>query len=214
MALMNLRSVLQLKNNCIYWGGSILRPNNILGVMKTRLSPSLNRHAIFLAFVFILNACTPSSTPTFFIPPTELPQINPVTAPVVTAAPTTVPTVLIPTPTPTPTCTNNLTYIQDLTIPDGTTVSSGQSIDKQWLVSNSGTCNWDSRYRLKLISGDAMAAPVEQALYPARAGAQVKLRILFTAPQDAGTYQSAWQAVAPDGTAFGTLVNIQITVGP
>ena len=182
--------------------------------MKSRLSPSFNRHAILLAFVLILNACAPSSTPTFFVPPTELPQVNPVTALVVTAAPTTVPTVLIPTPTPTPTCTNNLTYIQDLTIPDGTTVSSGQSIDKQWLVSNSGTCNWDSRYRLKLISGDAMAAPVEQALYPARAGAQAKLQIIFTAPLNAGTYQSAWQAIAPDGTTFGTLVNIQITVGP
>ena len=182
--------------------------------MKTYLSPSFNLHAILLAFVLILNACVPSSTPTFFVPPTELPQVNPFTAPVVTAAPTTVPTVLIPTPTSTPTCTNNLTYIQDLTIPDGTTVSPGQSIDKQWLVSNSGTCNWDARYDIKLISGDAMAAPVEQALYPARAGAQAKLRILFTAPQDVGAYQSAWQAIAPDGTAFGTPVNIQITVGP
>ncbi len=182
--------------------------------MKSHLPPGFNRRAILLAFVLILNACAPSSTPTFFVPPTELPQINPVTAVVLTTAPTSIPTVVISPPTPTPTCTNNLTYIQDLTIPDGTTVSPSQAIDKQWLVSNSGICNWDSRYRLKFISGDAMAAPVEQALYPARAGAQAKLRILFTAPQVAGTYESTWQAIAPDGTTFGTPVNIQITVGP
>ena len=182
--------------------------------MKIRLSPGFNRYAILLAFVLILNACAPSSTPPFFIPPTELPQLNAVTPLVVTAVSTTIPTVSISLPTPTPACTNDLTYIQDLTIPDGTTVTPGQSIDKQWLVSNSGTCNWDSRYKLKFLSGDAMATPVEQALYPARAGAQAKLRILFTAPQDTGTHQSTWQAIAPDGTAFGTTVNIQITVGP
>jgi methionine-rich copper-binding protein CopC len=59
-----------------------------------------------------------------------------------------------------------------------------------------------------------MAVPIEQALYPARAGAQAKLRILFTAPQAAGTYQSSWQAIAPDGTAFGAVVSIQITISP
>ena len=82
----------------------------------------------------------------------------------------------------------------------------GESIDKEWLVTNSGSCNWDSVIVLKLISGDAMGVPSEQALYPARAGTQATLRIVFTAPQNIGTYQSAWQAFAPDGTAFGRQV--------
>jgi len=59
-----------------------------------------------------------------------------------------------------------------------------------------------------------MGAQIEQALYPARAGTQAKIRVLFTAPQDAGIYQSAWQAVAPDGTLFGDPFSINITVGP
>ena len=212
MVLMNLLSARQPRNKYVYGGGSILRPHNVLGVMKTRFTPGLNRFAISLAFLLTLGACAPSSTSTFFVPPTEPPQLIPITATFVTALPTTIPTIIIPTSTPT--CTNNLTYVQDLTVFDGTNVSPGQPIDKQWLVNNSGTCNWDSRYRLKLISGDVMAAPVEQTLYPAHAGAQAKLRILFTAPQDAGTYQSTWQAIAPDGTAFGAVVSIQITVGP
>jgi len=180
--------------------------------MKTHITPKFISLVALFMFPLILNACAPSSTPTFFVPPTEPLQIIPIIATIVTLLPTTIPTISIPTPTPT--CSNNLTYIQDVTIPDGTNVSASQPINKQWLVSNSGTCNWDSRYRFKLISGDAMSAPVEQALYPARAGAQAKLSILFTAPQDSGSYQSSWQAAAPDGTAFGAVVSIQVTVGP
>lgn len=162
-------------------------------------------------------ACSTQPTPTLFLPPTgELqlptplgqsgaPAATPTASPVATA------TALTATPTP---CTNDLRFLQDLTIPDGTTVTPGQPVDKQWLVTNSGTCNWDAAYRLKLLSGDAMGAPTEQALYPARAGGQATLRILFAAPQAAGTYQSAWQAFGPDGTAFGEAVYIQISVSP
>ena len=54
----------------------------------------------------------------------------------------------------------------------------------------------------------------EQALYPARAGGQATLRITFTAPLDAGTYQSAWQAFNPDGAAFGDAIFMTINVSP
>ncbi len=127
----------------------------------------------------------------------------------------------MPTPTPSPVpavsptpCTNGLSFVQDVTIPDGTSVTPGTTIDKQWLVTNSGTCNWDASYRLKLISGDAMGVASEQELYPARAGTQATLRIVFTAPQNIGTYQSAWQAFGPDGTAFGQAITIQVSVSP
>ncbi len=51
-------------------------------------------------------------------------------------------------PISTPACINNLTYLEDLTLPDGTVVKPGESLDKRWLVENSGTCNWDENYRL------------------------------------------------------------------
>jgi hypothetical protein len=89
---------------------------------------------------------------------------------------------------------NGLTFISDLTIDDDTVVTPGSSLDKQWLVQNSGTCNWDGRYRLRLINDVALGALPEQALYPARAGLQATVRINFTAPMDAGTYTSDWQA--------------------
>ncbi len=87
-------------------------------------------------------------------------------------------------------------------------------MDKQWLVQNSGSCNWDSTYRLKWIGGDPMGAATEQSLYPARAGTQATLRIIFSAPAGEGLYESAWQAVDPDGNVFGDLVFIKIVVTP
>jgi hypothetical protein len=99
-----------------------------------------------------------------------------------------------------------------VTIPDGTVVAHGSTLDKQWLVQNSGDCNWDSRYRLRLISGDALGAASEQALYPARAGTQATLRILFTAPQEAGAYVSEWQAFDANGIPFGESFFMKIEV--
>jgi hypothetical protein len=80
------------------------------------------------------------------------------------------------------------------------------------LVQNSGTCNWDDRYRLKFVSGSELGAPVEQTLYPARSGTEATIRILFTAPAEPGTYQSAWQAYDPQGQPFGDPVFIQIII--
>jgi hypothetical protein len=118
-----------------------------------------------------------------------------------------------PPPSPTPVCYDDLDYLQDLTIPDGTIMAAGQSIDKRWQVRNSGSCNWDQRYSLRLISGDAMGSDGSVALYPARAGTEATLQILFTAPQEPGTYDCQWQAVNPDGSAFGDAFYMQIVVG-
>lgn len=172
-----------------------------------------------MAFLtWVLAACGPARTPTYFVPPTaaNIPLApadgpgNP--GPAFTPTPAQIPTIVVPSPTPP--CTDGLTYVQDLTIPDGTNFAPGQQIDKQWLVSNSGTCNWDDRYRLKLIGGDAMSASPLLALFPARAGTQATIRIVFTAPQQTGLYQSQWQAMNPEGLDFGDAFYISIAVSP
>ena len=170
--------------------------------------------AVLMILVFA-SACTPQITPTAFRPPTKpaptqiLSTITPIPA-IYTAVPTSTVTA---TATEIP-CTNNLEFLQDVTIPDGTTVSFGGTIDKQWLVKNNGTCDWDSTYRLKWIGGDPLGAAQEQILFPAKAGTQATLRISFTAPTAEGSYESAWQAYGPDGNAFGDPVYMKIVVSP
>jgi hypothetical protein len=179
-----------------------------------RIQPCPSLIALLLALTFV-QACAPQSTTTPFRPPTQPQptQILPTTTPI--------PAVQIPlatsTVTATPTegpCTNNLEFVSDVTIPDGTTVSIGAAIDKQWLVNNNGSCNWDSAYRLKWIGGDPLGANQEQDLYPARAGTQATLRIVFTAPAAEGTYESAWQAYGSNGIAFGDPIFMKIVVVP
>jgi hypothetical protein len=93
---------------------------------------------------------------------------------------TTVPTVTL-TATIAGPCTNNLSFLDDITIDDGTSVSPGSSIDKQWLVQNSGSCNWDSTYRIRGIGGDPLGANTERLLYPAKAGTQATVLSEFIA---------------------------------
>ncbi|HEX7541128.1 MAG TPA: NBR1-Ig-like domain-containing protein [Anaerolineales bacterium] len=99
-----------------------------------------------------------------------------------------------------------------MTIPDYSVVAPGSTLDKQWLVQNSGSCNWDSHYRLRLVSGNGLGASLEEALYPARAEMQATLRIIFTAPLEAGEYYSEWQAFDPKGIPFGEAFFIKIIV--
>jgi hypothetical protein len=170
--------------------------------------------AILLTLI-LASACAPQATPTLFRPPTKpiptqiLSTLTPIPA-LYTAVPT-------PTVTATATagpCTNDLKFIQDVTVPDGTSFTFSGTIDKQWLVNNSGTCNWDSTYRLKWIGGDPLGAAQEQSLYPARAGTQVTLHVTFTAPTVEGTYESKWQAYGPDGIPFGDPIFMKIVVTP
>ena len=177
--------------------------------------PRRNLLTVLLA-LFLASACSPAPTPPPFRPPTLPP---PLIEPTLIINPTKEVVVVQSTPLPTifPTlsveqCSNDLTFIQDLTIPDNSFITVGATIDKQWLVENSGTCHWNSEYRLRHIGGAVLSAPEEIALYPARAGTQATIQILFTAPFTDGIYESAWQAYGPDGSAFGDPIYMSIVV--
>ncbi len=85
-------------------------------------------------------------------------------------------------------------------------------MDKRWEVKNSGTCNWGAGYTLRLIAGDILGSNPEQALYPARSGTNLVIRILFQSPLEPGNYNSAWQAFSPDDNPFGDPIFIKFQV--
>ena len=136
-----------------------------------------------------------------FRPVTQAPPTTPTTAPVPTSR-----------ATPVLTCVDKLTYVSDQTIPDGTEVAPDSSLDKRWEVENSGTCNWDERYHLRLIGGPELGADPVQPIFPARSGSTATIRIEMTAPAKAGSYRSAWQAYNPADEPFGDPFYIEIVV--
>jgi hypothetical protein len=114
--------------------------------------------------------------------------------------------------TPQATCTDQLQWLYDLSIPDGSQVASGLILEKQWQVKNTGTCNWDGTYSIKLTAGDEMGAASPQQLVPARGGSEAVIQIQFVAPAEPGRYRSAWQAHNPAGQPFGDPIFIEIVI--
>jgi hypothetical protein len=178
---------------------------------------SIRASVLFISLMLpITSACAAVTTPTPFRPPTiQAPLIEPTliihpTQEVVVIQSTPLPTIF-PTVNPED-CLNDLRFVEDLTIPDNMFATLGITLDKQWRVENSGSCHWNANYRLRNIGGAALGAPAEIALYPARAGTQATIQILFTAPFTEGVYESAWQAIDPNGAAFGDPIYIRISV--
>ena len=149
-----------------------------------------------------------------FVPPTRAAVTSPIPTSLPLPTPTPAPVAAAVQPTPTLQCVDSLLFIDDLTVPDGSQVAAGSSIDKRWQVENNGSCNWDKRYLLKLIAGEPLGSQVEYSLFPARSGTQASLRIIFTAPETPGGFRSAWQAYNPAGEPFGDPVFIEIEVFP
>jgi len=186
---------------------------------STRLTLRASRYLTLFIILCLTSTCSPSPTATPFIPPTnQAPLIEP-TLIFIPSPAATVQNVEIPLPTIIPTidqsdCVDNLSFVEDVTIPDNSFIPFGGTIDKQWLIENSGTCNWNSNYRLRHTGGAVLGAPEEVALFPAKSGTQVTIQITFTAPFEEGLYESAWQAFDPNGFPFGDLIYMRILVSP
>jgi hypothetical protein len=105
-------------------------------------------------------------------------------------------------------CTNQATFITDVTVPDNTRVAPGATFLKTWRVRNDGTCTWGPSRQVHSIvfsNGEPMgatdAAPLPGDVAP---GATVDVSISMTAPTTPGTYRSEWMlAVGSEGGMLG-----------
>ena len=182
---------------------------------KPRSKQGLGVFIFYLGITFLLlTGCSSQvSNQTLFLPPTTviLPDSSLIDE---TATTEGLPRIGSSTPTINNNCINNLLYIEDLTFPDGTIVKAGIPIKKQWRVENNGSCNWNSRYLLRWVSGDDLGGEPEIALYPAKAGSKAIIQIDIIAPNQPGTYTATWNAFDPNGQPFGDLLTTQIVVIP
>lgn len=127
-----------------------------------------------------------SATPLFT--PTDLPTpVNTIT-PIATVQPTN--TAIA---SATPIC-NLAQFITDVTVPDGTVMTPGQTFTKKWRIKNIGVCAWNG-FNMVFDSGEAMGAPATKAIAALNPGQEVDLEMNFTAPNTPGTYRSYWRIV-------------------
>jgi hypothetical protein len=116
---------------------------------------------------------------------------------------------LTETPQPTATITalpcNQVSFVSDVSVPDGTVFETGQAFTKTWRLKNTGSCTWTSDYQLVFVSGDQMNGPGAQSLTSGTVapGSTVDVSVNLVAPASAGTYRGNWKIREPGGATFG-----------
>jgi hypothetical protein len=119
-----------------------------------------------------------------------------------------------PTEPPTPTgCGYWSTFIDDVTIPDGTEVPAGEAFEKTWEIRNTGCLAWDPNTELVFLEGDQMGGPDSMTNIDSVQPTQnTEVTVELTAPLETGEYTGYWQLISPGQISVGPPVFVQITV--
>lgn len=107
---------------------------------------------------------------------------------------------------------NGAAYVSDVTIPDNTVMAPGASFVKTWALQNTGTCTWDTSFKLVFVSGDQMGGASTSLTASVAPSQQVQVSVSLTAPTAAGTYKGYWRLADGQGTGFGESVTVVIVV--
>jgi hypothetical protein len=146
--------------------------------------------------------------------------VTPVSTPRVASS-----TIVVNTPTPSPTpaptiqvppnCESKARFAGDVSVPDGTEFTAGDTFEKTWRLQNAGTCPWGPGYTIRFTGGDPMGParqdPLVNRIEP---NAQGEITIPLVAPEEAGTYRGNWQMYDLKGQAFGPEMYLEIKVTP
>lgn len=202
--------------------------------MNKNISPIL-LVILTLAGILSLTACgagTPEPTPTIDVAPiqtdavstfaaglTQTAFLQPTETPTITPTPTLASTPTLGTPlppsgglVPTASC-YGLIFRQDVTIPDNTAMVPGQTFTKTWKVRNSGSCAWESTFKLISTGGDAMGGTAKTLGQSVAPGAEIDISVPMTAPNKTGVVRGNWRMSNANGTAFGDELYVIINLG-
>ena len=175
-------------------------------------TPTVNANAVFTAAAQTVevkltqNAAVPSAT---LPPPSNTPQPavstdTPLPPPPVVVTATSAPVVVQPTA-----ACDAARFVADVTIPDGTGFTSGNTFTKTWRLQNAGTCTWSTSYALSFDSGDQMGGPSSQHLSgPVAPGATVDISVNLQAPNSDGNYTGVWGLINASGVRYPVIGGI------
>jgi hypothetical protein len=180
------------------------------GSSAANATPTLGVEAVFtMAFqTFTANEATQLALtpPTATASPTPAPTFPP--PPTLSTFPT-----AIRTFAPGGSACDNGGYVADVTIPDNTVMSSGKSFDKTWTVGNTGSCAWNTSYKLVFVSGEQMGGAAASLPVSVPSGSQVNITVHLVAPATNGTYTGTWRMQNDKAVFFGGNVTVVIKVG-
>ncbi len=89
-------------------------------------------------------------------------------------------------------------------IPDGSEYQPGDSIEVTYTLTNTGSCVWNSDYRLVMVGGDLTPSSQSLAIVSQVApGESTTVGVEFSAPSQDGVYLSVWKMENDLGNTFG-----------
>ncbi|MBN2044579.1 MAG: hypothetical protein JW757_06125 [Anaerolineales bacterium] len=108
-------------------------------------------------------------------------------------------------------CTPDSEFIDDVTLPDGTLVSPGQTITKTWRIKNDGTCTWTGDYVWEQLNfgesklkANVQALPLPVTVAPGQTY-DISVELVLAADAEIGSRHTArFQMRSPEGDLFGT----------
>ncbi|KAK3577180.1 hypothetical protein CHS0354_037519 [Potamilus streckersoni] len=104
-------------------------------------------------------------------------------------------------------------FLQDVSIPDGTTVQPGTKLLKTWKMKNNGDGPWTESTKLKHLWGNIPAVKTEVDVPHLMPGDDGQITVELIAPDEQGTYQSHWK-MTEHGMQFGHRIWCSIEVQP
>ena len=183
---------------------------------------------IFIPLIcFILTSCvtvseeTATNAPPLFVtstlPPTKQGLTLPTAVPPI-ASPTLNPLTPSPTATSPAACRDSAILVEDVNIPDNTSVPRGQKFTKTWKFQNMGRCKWTG-YTIAFLSGDRMSSPESAPVPETEARATVEVSVELTAPPNDGAFTGIYELrnaageIVPIGTERSFWVKIIVGSG-
>lgn len=105
-------------------------------------------------------------------------------------------------------------FVSDVTIPDNTSMTPGQTFTKTWKVKNTGSCAWDAGFKFAFTGGDAMSGATYTLPSAVAANAEASISVAMTAPiNKTGAIRSNWRMSTAGGQFFGDEVYVLIVIG-
>lgn len=108
--------------------------------------------------------------------------------------------------TPKTTPCDAASFLEDVSIADGTSMLPGTAFTKTWKIRNSGSCTWDDHYQVVFGNdGHAMSGVVSQPLKDTAVapGDSVLISVKLVAPEKSGEYKGIWRLRNAEGDTFG-----------
>ena len=199
---------------------------------STPVSPTENSVPIFTQIAstaLALQTQTALAMPTATSTPLVSPSPKPTNTPLITAtslagtASAPAPGSATPLSVKTPLATaqaacDNMAYVADVTIPDGSVVAAGDTMKKTWTVKNTGPCSWNQDYKLIFGWGGQgtdwntlQAVALSKDVAP---GDTISITVELSAPSASGEYVAAFKLQNDKGINFppGQQLTIDIVV--